>query len=167
MSSLFFILILYQNSSFYNSFFLYFIQLSSVVQSCPTLCKPMNCSMPGLPVHHKVLEFTELMSIESVMPSNQIILCHPLFLLPSNLSQHQGLFKSVSSLHQVARILEFQLQHQSFWWIFRADLLYDWLLRFPWSPRHSQESSPTTQFKSINSLALGFLYSPTLTSVHD
>ena len=54
------------------------IQLSSVAQSCPTLCDPMNCSMPGLPVHHQL----KLMSIESVMPSSQLILCRPLLLLP-------------------------------------------------------------------------------------
>ena len=63
------------------------------------------------------------MSIESVMPSNHLILCCPLLFLPSNLSQHQGLFKWVlSSSHQVARLLEFQLQHQSFQWIPRTDL---------------------------------------------
>ena len=55
------------------------IQFSSVAQSCPTLCHPMNRHMPGLPVHHHLLEFT---SIESVMPSSHLILCHPLFLLP-------------------------------------------------------------------------------------
>ena len=53
------------------------------VQSRPTLCDLMNCSMPGLPVHHQLLEFTQLMSIELVMPSNHLILCHPLLLLPS------------------------------------------------------------------------------------
>ena len=58
-------------------------QFSSVAQSCPTLCNPMNCSMPGLPVHHQLPEFTQPMSIESVMPSNHLILCHPLFFLPS------------------------------------------------------------------------------------
>jgi len=56
----------------------------------------------------------KLMSIESVMPSNHLILCHPLLLPTFNLSQHQGLFKGVSSSHQVAKVLEFQLQHQSF-----------------------------------------------------
>ena len=66
----------------------------------------------------------KLMSIVSVMPSNHLILCHPRFLLPSiYLSQHQGLFEWVSSLHQVAKVLEFQLQHQSFQWIFRTDFL--------------------------------------------
>ena len=58
-------------------------QFSSVTQLCPTLCKPMDRSMPGLPVHHQLLEFTKLMPIESVMPSNHLILCCPLLLLPS------------------------------------------------------------------------------------
>ena len=58
------------------------VQFSSVAQSCPTLCNPMNCSTPGLPVHHQIPEFTELMSIESVMPSSHLILCWPLLLLP-------------------------------------------------------------------------------------
>ena len=59
------------------------VQFSSVTQSCPTLCDPTNRSMPGLPVHHQLPEYTQLMSIESVMPSNHLILCHPLLLLPS------------------------------------------------------------------------------------
>ena len=84
-----------------------------------------------------------------------------------NLSQHQGLFKWVSSLYQVAKVLEFQLQHQSFQWIFMVYFLQDGLVWSPCSPRDSQESSPTPQFKSINSLALSLLYSPTLTSIHD
>ena len=58
-------------------------QFSSVTQSCPKLCNLMNHSMPGLPAHHQLPEFTKLMSIESVMPSNHLILCHPLILLPS------------------------------------------------------------------------------------
>ena len=59
------------------------VQFSSVAQSCLTLCDPMNHSMPGLPVHHQLPEFTQTMSIESVMPSNHLILCHLLLLLPS------------------------------------------------------------------------------------
>ena len=66
-----------------------------------------------------------------------------------------------------AKVLEFQLQHQSFQWIFRTDFLYNWLVGSPCSPRNSQESSPTPQFKSINSSALSFLYGPNLTSIHD
>ena len=58
-------------------------KFSSVAQSCPTLCNPMNCSTPGLPVHHQLLESTKPMSIELVMPSNHLIFCRPLFLLPS------------------------------------------------------------------------------------
>ena len=57
-------------------------QFSSVTQSCPTLCNPMNCSTPGLPVHHKLLEFTQTHPIESVMSSSHLILCRPLLLLP-------------------------------------------------------------------------------------
>ena len=84
-----------------------------------------------------------------------------------NPSQHKGLFQWVSSLHQVAKVLELQLQHQSFQWIFRTYFLQDGLVGSPCSSRDSQESSPTPQFKSISSLALSFLYSPTLTSIHD
>ena len=60
-----------------------YFSFSSVTQSCPTLCDPMKCSMPGLPVYHQLLEFTKLMSIESVMPSSHLILCRPLLFLPS------------------------------------------------------------------------------------
>ena len=59
------------------------LQFSSVSQSCPTLCDPMNHSTSGLPVHHQLPESTQPLSIESVMPSNSLILCHPLLLLPS------------------------------------------------------------------------------------
>ena len=64
-------------------------------------------------------------------------------------------------------VLEFQLLYKSFQWIFRTDLLQDWLVGSPCSPRDSQESSPTPQFKSINSSALSFIYGPILTSIHD
>ena len=86
-----------------------------------------------------------------------------LFPFPFNLWQHQGLFQWVDSSHQVARVLDLQLQHQSFQWIFRVDFLYDWLVWFPCSPRDSQESPPTPQFESINPLVLSLLYGPTLT----
>ena len=79
----------------------------------------------------------------------------------------QGLFKWFSSSHQVAKVLEFQLQHQSFQWIFRTDFLQGGLVGSPCSPRDSQESSPTPQFKNTNSLVLTLLYRPTLTSTHD
>ena len=134
---------------------------------CLILCNPMDCSTPGLPVHHQLLEFTQT-HIHRV--GDAIHPSHPLS-SPSppafNLSQHQGLFKWVSSLYQVAKVLEFQLQHQSFQWTPRTGFLYDELVGSPCSPRDSQESSPTPQFKSINSSSLSFLYSPTLTSIHD
>ena len=92
------------------------LQFSSVSQSCPTLCDPMNRSSPGLPVHHQLLEFTQT-HVHWV--GDAIQSSHPL-LSPSppalNFSQHQGLFKWVRSSHQVAKVLEFQLQHQSFQW---------------------------------------------------
>ena len=78
-----------------------------------------------------------------------------------------GSFQQVNCSHEVARVLAFQLQHQSFQWTPRTDLLQDGLVGSPWSPRDSQESSPAPQLKSINSLALSFLYSPALTSIHD
>ena len=83
-----------------------------------------------------------------------------------NFSQHKGFFQWVRSLHQVAKVLEFQLQHQSFQWIFRTDFLYNWLVWFPCSPRESQELSPTPQFKTIKSL-FSLLYDTTLISIHD
>ena len=87
------------------------------------------------------------MSTESLMLSNHLILCCPS--PPSfSLSQHQGLFQWVSSSHKVAKVLEFQLQHQSLQWILRTDLLYDGLVGSPCSPRDSHKSSPTPQFKS-------------------
>ena len=140
---------------------------SSVTQSCLTLCNPMNRSTPGLPVHHQLPEFTQThvhWAGDAIEPSHLLSSPSP----PAfNLSQHQGLFKWVSSSYHVANVLEFQLQHQSFQWIFRTGFLYDGLVRSPCSPRDSQESSSTPQFKSINSLALSFLYCPTVTSIHD
>ena len=141
--------------------------LSLVAQSCPTLCDPTNCSTPGLPVHHQLSEFTQThvhRVSDAIQPSHPLSSPSP----PAfNLSQHQGLFKWVSCSHQVAKGLEFQLQHQSFQWTTRTDLLEDGLVGSPCNPRDSQESSPTLQFKSINSLVLSFLYSPTLASIHD
>ena len=125
------------------------VQFSSVTQSCPTLCDPMNHSTPGLSVHHQLPESTQT-HVHWV--SDAIQLYHPLSspFAALNLSQHQGLFKWISSSHQVAKVLEFQLQHQSFQWTPRTDL-QDGLVRSPCSPRDSQESSPTPQFKSISS----------------
>ena len=109
----------------------------------------------------------KLMSTELVMPSNHLILCHPLLLLPPIPPSSRVFFQWVSSSHEAAKLLEFQLQHQSFQWTPRTDLLWDGLFGSPCSPRGSQESSPTPQFKSINFSMLSFLYSPTLTSIYD
>ena len=103
-------------------------QFSSVAQLCPTLCDPRDWSTPGFPVHQQLPELarTHVHRVSDAIQSS-----HPLS-SPSppafNLSQHQGLFKWVSSSHQVAKVLEFQLQHQSFQWIFMIDFLYDWLV---------------------------------------
>ena len=143
------------------------VQFSSVTQSCPTLCNPVNCSTPGLPAHHQLLEFIQTHAHrvgDAIQPSHPLSPPSP----PApNASQHQGLFQWVNSSHEVAKILEFQLQHQSFQWTPRTDLLQDGLVGSPCSPRDSQESSPTPQFKSINSSVLSFLHSPTLTSTRD
>ena len=101
---------------------------SSVAQLCLTLCDPMNCSTPGLPVRHQLLESNQT---QLHWVSDAIQLFHAL-VTPSppalKLSQHQGLFKRVSSSHQVAKVLEFQLQHQAFQWTPRTDhFRMDWL----------------------------------------
>ena len=119
-----------------------------------------------LPVHHQLQEFNQSHVHwigDAIHPSRP--LSSPS--LPTfNLSQHQSFFQWVSSSHQVAKGLEFQLQHQSFQWTLRTDFHYYGLVVSPCSPNDFQESSPTPQLKSINSLVLSFLYSTTLTSIH-
>ena len=131
-------------------------QIRSVAQSCPTLCNPMNRSMPGLPVHHH----------ESVMPSSHLILCRPLLLLPP-IPPSIRVFSNESTLRM----------RWPKYWSFSFSIIpskeipglisQNGLVGSPCSPRDSQESSPTPQFISINSSALSFLHSPTLTSIHD
>ena len=102
---------------------LWVAQFSSVTQLCPILCDPMNQSTPGLPIYHQLLESTQTHVHwvgDAIQPSHPLSSPSPPAL---NLSQHQGLFKWVSSSHQMAKVLEFQLQHQSFQWILRTDLL--------------------------------------------
>ena len=87
----------------------YSVWLSSVAQSCPTLCDPMNLSTPGLPVHHQLPEFTQThvhWVSDAIQPSHPLSSPSP---PATNLSQHQSLFQWVNSLHKVARVLEFQL----------------------------------------------------------
>ena len=142
-------------------------QFSSVAQSCPTLCNPMNRSTPGLPVHHHLPEFTQ-----TKQPSSQW--CHPAISFsvipfsscPQSLPASESfpmsqLFTWGGQSTRVSALASFFQRNP------RADLLQNGLVGFPCSPRDSQESSPTPQFKSINSLALSFLHSPTLTTIHD
>jgi len=99
------------------------VQFSSVAQWCPSLCDPMNRSTPGLPVHHQLPEFTQTHVHrvgDAIQPSHPLSSPYPPAPSPS---QHQGLFQWVNSSHQVAKVLKFQLQHQSFQWIFRTDFL--------------------------------------------
>ena len=125
------------------------VQFSLVTHLCLTLCDPMNCSRSGLPVHHQLPEFTQTHAhwiSDAIQPSHPLSSPSP----PTfNLFQHQGVFKWVSASHPVAKVLEFQLQHQSFQWIFRTNFLSDGLVGSPCSPRDSQESPPTAQFKTI------------------
>ena len=108
-------------------------QIISVAQSCPTLWNPINGSTPGLPVHHQLPEFTQTHAhwvSDAIQPSHPLSSPFPPAL---NASQLQGLFKWVSSSHQVAKVLEFQLQHQSFQWTPRTYLLQDGLVGSPCS----------------------------------
>ena len=143
------------------------VQFSWVAQSCPTLCDTMNRSTPGLPVHHQLPELTQThvhRVSDTIQPSHPLSSPSP----PApNSSQHQSLFQWVNSSHEVAKVLEFQLEHHSFQRNPRDDLLQNGLVGSSCSPRDSQESSPTPQFKSINSSVLSLLHSPTLTSIHD
>ena len=110
------------------------VQFILVTQSCPTLCDPMNHSTPGLPVHHQLSESTQThvhWVSDAIQPSHPLSSPSP----PApNPSQHQSLFQKVSSSHQVAKVLKFQLQHQSYQWTPRTDLLSDELVGSPCSP---------------------------------
>ena len=99
------------------------VQFSSVAQLCLTLCEPMDCSMPGLLVQHQLLELAQThvhRVSDAIQPSHSLLSPFP---CAFNLSQHQGFFQWVSSSHQVAKVLELQLQPQSFQWISRTDFL--------------------------------------------
>ena len=121
------------------------IQFSSVQSlSHIWLCNPMNRSTPGLPVHHQLPESTQThvhQVDDTIQPSHPLLSPSPPAL---SLSQNQGLFQWVNSSHQVAKVLEFQLQHQSFQWTPRTDLLQYGLVGSPCSLRDSQVFSNTT-----------------------
>ena len=142
------------------------VQFSSVAQSCPILCDPMNRSMPGLPVHRHLPEFTQThvhRVSDAIQPS------HPLSSPSSsapNPSQHQS-FSNESTLRmRWPKYWSFSftivLSKKS-----QADLIQNGLVGSPCSPRDSQESSPTPQFKSINFSVLSLHYSPGLISIQD
>ena len=100
------------------------VQFSSVSQLCLTLCDPMDCSMPGIPVHHQLPELTQTHVHrvgDAMQPSHPLSSPSPT-LLPSIVPSTR-VFSKESVTHQVAKVLEFQLQHQSFQWTFRTDFL--------------------------------------------
>ena len=148
---------------------LYFSSLStfsSVAQSCLTLCDLMDCSTPGLPVHHQLMSLLKLMSIESVMPSNHLILCRPLLLPPS-------IFPSIRVFSNESILC---IRWPNYWSLsFSISPSNEYSGWFPLGLTgliflKSKELSrvfPTPQFKDINSSALSFLYGPTLTSICD
>ena len=99
------------------------IHFSSITQSCPTLCDPMYCSTPGFPVHHQLPELAQTpvhWVSDAIQPSHALLSPSPPTFI---FAQHQGLFQWISSSNQVAKVLEFQRQHQSFQWILRTDFL--------------------------------------------
>ena len=158
-----YIFILFYCCSLYYSFFIS-PQFSRSVVSDLLQSHGVQCTR--LPCHQQL---REPIQTPVYWVGDAIQPFHP-FLWPSppafSLSEHQVRCKWVSSSH-VAKVLEFQLLHQSFQRIFRTDLLWDGLVGSPCSPRDSQESSPTPQYKSFNYSVLSFLYSPTLTSIDD
>ena len=139
------------------------VQFSSVTQSCLTLCNPMNCSTPGLPVLTNSRSSLKLMSIELVMPSGHLILCHPLLLLPSSPAAGSFLtsqFFTSGGQRIAASALVLPVNIQDWFPL-------GWTGWITLNILESQEYSPIPQFKSINASMLSFLYSPTLTSIHD
>ena len=136
-------------------------QFSSVAQSCPTLCDPMNHSTPGLPVHYQLPEFTQTQVYwvgDAIQPSHPLLSPFPPALNPSqdqSFSMSQ-LFAGSGQSTVVSALASFLPKNTQGW------SLYNGLVGSPCRPRDSQEYSPTTQFKTINSLVLSFLHSPTL-----
>ena len=138
----------------------------SVAKSCLTLCGPIDCSMPGFPVLETLMSVFKLMSIDLVMPSNHLIFCHPILLLPSIFPRikvfsneltlrirwpaYWNFSFSISSSNEYSGLIAFRIG----WFDFLA-------------VQGTLESSPAPQFKSISSSVLSFLYGPTLTFVHD
>ena len=140
--------------------------MSEVAQSCPTLCDPMDCSMPGFPVQHQIPELAQLTSIKSVRSSNHLILCRS-FLLPSSIFPSSMVFSKES----VLRIR--WLKYWSFSFSISPSNECSGLisLKTGWldilAVQGTQESSPVPQFEGINSLALCILYGSVLKTMYD
>ena len=151
-----------------SDFHLLTCKFSSVAQSCLTLCNPMDCSTPGFPVHHQLPEPTQThvhCISDTVQPSHPLLSPSP----PASIFPSIRVFSNESVLH-----IRWP-KYWSFGFSISPSKEYSGLISFrvdrldgsPCNPRDSQEFSPIPQFKSINSLVLGFLYSPTLTFMHD
>ena len=141
------------------------IQFSSVAQSCPNLCNPMDCSMPGLPIHRQLPEFIQTHVIELVMPCNHFILCCPLLLPPSS-------FLSIRVFSSESALLIMWPKYWSFSFSISPSNEFSGLISFRmnWLDLlvvQETLNSLLQQFKSINFLALNFPCSPALTSIHD
>ena len=140
--------------------------VSSVAQSCPTLCDPRDCSTPGFPVLRYLLGLFKLMSIESMMSSNHFILCCPFLLLPSIFPSIRVFSNELALCSKWPKFCSFSFnispsnEHPGL-----ISFRIDWLDLL--AVQGILKSPPTPQSKSINSSALRFLYSPTLTSIHD
>ena len=141
------------------------VHFSSVTQSCPTLCNPMDCSTPGLPVTNSQ-NLLKLMPIELLIPFNNLTLCCPLLLSPA-------IFPSIRNFSNESALCIRWPQHWNFSFSISPSNEYSGLisLRMNWldllAVQGTLKSPPTPQFKGINSLVLSFVYSPTLTSIHD
>ena len=127
-----------------DSVYMYTVLFSTVAQFCPNLCNLMEGSTKVSLVHDQILEIAQthvlLVSVAIQTSCPLLSLSLPAF----NLSQHQVLFQWVSCSHQVTKVLEFQLLHESFQWIFRTNFLWDWQVESPWGPSDSRVFSNTT-----------------------
>ena len=145
---------------------LVFSQFSSVTQSCPTLCNRRDCSTPGFPVHHQLLELAQTHVHQVSYVYNHLILCRPLLLPPS-------VFPSIRVFSNESALCIRWPKYWSFSFSISPSNEYSGLISFrmDWldliAVQRTQKYSPTPQFKSINSSVLSFLYSPALTSIHD
>ena len=142
----------YLGESWLNKYKILLDSFSLVTLLCQTLCNPMDCSMPGFPVHQQLWELAQTLVHwvgDAIQPSHPLSSPSP----PSfNLSQHQGLFKWVSSLHQVTKVLELQLQHQFFQWNqFNSvqPLSRVWLFGTPWTSLSITNSQSLLKLMSI------------------